>query len=51
MYFCRYEHKLEIAQYDEDLLSLFVDIIKNLASDPEVQSEIISTVACLADIG
>ncbi|CAG5133127.1 unnamed protein product, partial [Candidula unifasciata] len=46
----QYDHKNQIAHYDEDLLSLLLDIIRNFPNDPEVQSEIISTVACLADI-
>ncbi|XP_059152219.1 leucine-rich repeat serine/threonine-protein kinase 2-like [Physella acuta] len=43
-------HKLKMAEYDGDLLQLLAAIIKNFHSDAEVQSEVISTIACLADI-
>lgn len=40
-----------MAEYDGDLLQLLAEIIKNFHSDAEAQSEVISTIACLADIG
>ncbi|XP_035828110.1 leucine-rich repeat serine/threonine-protein kinase 2 isoform X2 [Aplysia californica] len=46
----QHDHKCEIAQYDGDILHLLVDISKNFVRDAEVQSEIVSTVACLADV-
>ncbi|KAK3762803.1 hypothetical protein RRG08_040498 [Elysia crispata] len=44
------EHKQKIAHYDGDLLNLLVVTINSFVMDAEVQCEIISTVACLADI-
>ncbi|GFR73438.1 leucine-rich repeat serine/threonine-protein kinase 2-like [Elysia marginata] len=44
------EHKLNIAHYDGDLLNLLVLAINSFVMDSEVQCEIISTMACLADI-
>ncbi|CAL1534532.1 unnamed protein product [Lymnaea stagnalis] len=44
------DHKKKMAEYERDLLSLLVEIIKTYQSDAEVQSEVISTIVCLADI-
>ncbi|GFO07401.1 leucine-rich repeat serine/threonine-protein kinase 2, partial [Plakobranchus ocellatus] len=44
------EHKQKIAHYDGDLLNQLVGMINRFVRDGKVQCEIISTIACLADI-
>ncbi|XP_055882524.1 leucine-rich repeat serine/threonine-protein kinase 2-like isoform X3 [Biomphalaria glabrata] len=44
------DHKLKIAQYECDIFPILLEIIKKFHSKVEVQSEVISTIACFADI-
>ncbi|KAH9504825.1 hypothetical protein Btru_062039 [Bulinus truncatus] len=43
-------HKFKIAHYECDILSILGVIVKKFNSNVAVQSEVISTIACLADI-
>ncbi|XP_070193267.1 leucine-rich repeat serine/threonine-protein kinase 2-like isoform X2 [Littorina saxatilis] len=44
------QHKEVLARYDGDILPLLVKVLTTHPSDCNVQSEAISTIACLADI-
>ena len=48
---CSDQHKEVVAHYDGDVLQLLVKVLTTHPSMVDVQSEAISTVACLADVG
>ena len=48
---CSDQHKEVVAHYDGDVLQLLVKVLTTHRNTVDVQSEAISTVACLADVG
>ena len=46
---CRYDHKVTVVQYDA--FSLLVKLQKRYRNDVMVETEVISAIACLADVG
>ena len=45
------QHKEVLASYEGDVLQLLVKVLTSHPTSAHIQSEAISTVACLADIG